>query len=265
MSGSSACIDCSANTYELSTGSTMCDPCPTCSGHGTCSDGPTGNGSCICDSGFSGMNCENGPTTTTVTTTTLDVTTTTFDVTTTTLPEGLCSDAPATGCREAGVVQFSLLNAEARSRMQWKWTKGDEVAIDALGQPSADTSFALCIYDTTSSAATLAATLYVGSGSNWMDKSPNGWSYSDTDGTQAGVRKLSLKVGPTGKSKVLLAAKGAGIPLPGAFSSDSYFDQDPSVVVQLRKIGGSGGDTCWTSSLTSSSVNSATTFKATMK
>src|SRR5690242_18924750 len=47
---------CPANTFGAN-----CQPCPSCSGHGTCNAGVTGNGSCTCSGGYSDPNCSTPP------------------------------------------------------------------------------------------------------------------------------------------------------------------------------------------------------------
>jgi len=49
---SSTCSSCSPDYYGM-----QCSLCPSCGSHGTCNDTLSGNGQCVCDSGWSGASC----------------------------------------------------------------------------------------------------------------------------------------------------------------------------------------------------------------
>jgi hypothetical protein len=89
----------------------------------------------------------------------------------------------------------------------------------------------------------LVAEAFVDPNPGWKSKDPKGWSYKDKTGVEDGIVKVTLKTGPAGKSKLLLQGKGASLPLPAPVDGSEFFDQDPSVTVQLVN----DQVTCWTS------------------
>jgi hypothetical protein len=269
-SGQAECTDCGPGTFELQLGSQVCDPCPggqatPCNDNGTCSDGPTGTGTCSCNVGYTGVACENGPPTTTTTSTTNTSTTST------TLLDGPCAAVPLPGCvvaTKAG-LQISTKADPAKSKLKWK-LGGGSLTVDqaTLGDPAATTSWTLCIYDSTLDAPFLAGSVAVApSASLWASSDPKGWKYKDKAGSQEGVTGLSLKTGVAGKSKAQLKAGGSSLPLPAPFDMASYFDQSSTVTVQLVKEGGPGADLCWTSEFDAADTktNAPDKFKATAK
>ena len=68
-----------------------------------------------------------------------------------------CAPAPLAGCRVptvAGAATLRLTDVDpAHRQLSWKWTRGAATAPADLGDPTTDTgtSYALCLYDATSS------------------------------------------------------------------------------------------------------------------
>ncbi len=56
-----------------------------------------------------------------------------------------------------------------------------------------------------------------------------------------GIRRIVLRVGPTGKAKISFKAKGARLPLPTRPDPNHLVSQDPTVTVQLVNNEGQ----CW--------------------
>ena len=159
-----------------------------------------------------------------------------------------CPAAPDVGCRAAELSQLTIRSGTpTQSVLTWKWNIGDSFSQGDLGDPASTTDYLLCVYDSTASVFSLAATLTVPANPAWIDRDPRGWKYSDKLGTFDGVRKVELKPGDSGRTSVKWQAKGASVPLPPAASSTRFFSQDPGVVVQLQKQSGSGPSSCWTS------------------
>ena len=148
----------------------------------------------------------------------------------------------------------------AKSQLKWKLGKGAAVDQAGLGDPTTTTAYTLCVYDETADAATLATSLSVpASATKWQSKDPKGLQYKDKGGTADGVTKIKLKTGVGGKTKAQVQAKGANLPLPTAFSTTEFFDQDTKVRVQLLN---SANQTCWQSDFTTAKKNTDTLFKA---
>jgi len=78
---------------------------------------------------------------------------------------------------------------------------------------------------------------------------------------------LLLKASDSGKAKAQLKAKGIHLALPSAIGGGEYFDQDPSVIVQLLKRSGPGAPVCLTSEFGPGHTikNEETQFKAVAK
>jgi cysteine-rich repeat protein len=130
----------------------------------------------------------------------------------------------------------------------------------SVGNPTVDTSYAVCIYDETANVPALAARIDVPAGAGWQAINPTRFQYKDATGSVNGVQRLRVD-GKTNGSKVQLHAKGSNLPLPGPVATDRYFARDNEVIVQLRNtVGG-----CWHLSLSSEQKNTATEFKAKRK
>jgi hypothetical protein len=166
-------------------------------------------------------------------------------------------------CHQAGKTRLQIADSATpeSDKMIWQWAKGAAFVHGDLGSPDASTTYSLCVYDGLGGSPALATTLEIApNGTRWKNKDPKGWNYKDSAGASAGVKKMLLKPGPAGKTKIKLVAGGTSLPLPGAFSGSEYFDQDPSVVVQLLGEGGA----CWTSTFepAGTKTNAPSGFKA---
>ena len=95
----------------------------------------------------------------------------------------------------------------------------------------------------------------------WSPLGNKGWRYHNPTGNAAGITSVKLIGGNAGKPKVQVKGKGAGLPLPAALSGSEFFDQDPSVIVQLNS---SSPSACWSSTFVASGTtkNTATQFTA---
>ncbi len=172
-----------------------------------------------------------------------------------------CAPEPlSSGCLEAGKASFAVAdNAnDEKDSIKWKWIKGAEVLAEDLGDPNSSTSYALCVYDHSSGAPTLSASLVVPASGLWDDNLPKGVLYKDRTAFASGVTKVNLRTGATGKSKAQLGAKGVNVPMPAAYGPAEMFDADPDVTVQLVNTTGS----CWTSSFSTITKNTSALFKA---
>lgn len=144
--------------------------------------------------------------------------------------------------------------------LQWNWRHGEDFPESVLGAPEVDTAYTLCVYDMEASQPRDAASLEVqSSATRWKSGKGNGLRYRDPSGSSDGIRSLTLKAGRRGQSSIQLSGAGDALPLPGPAGS-AYFDQDPSVLVQLRNSSGA----CWSSEFPRSltSVNQQERFRA---
>jgi len=100
--------------------------------------------------------------------------------------------------------------------------------------------------------------MVIPSGASWQPKGNNGFQYKDKTTVASGVKKLRLRAAAAGKAKVTLQAKGVNIPMPTPVGPSLFFNQDPSVTVQLLNDAG----LCWSSSFAFPAVrNDAGGFK----
>lgn len=173
------------------------------------------------------------------------------------------SPRPSATCFEAAKSKVKFTNDadNNRDKLQWQWKGGDAFDQADLGDPTVSTDYTLCVYDSTGSTSSLATSLFLPAGSSlWRSYTTRGWTYSDRSASLDGVKKLQLRTGVAGKTKVKLNSVGALLPMPTAFSPSKLFDADPSVVLQLV----ADDDRCWTSSFGAAGVqaNTSTVFRA---
>ena len=158
-----------------------------------------------------------------------------------------CGPEPIPGCRvatipgKAGILVLSRLNPE-KNKLQWKYSPGDTTPKSDFGNPLATTSYDLCIFEQNAGDSRLAARYAIpaggtcGSGPCWRESS-GGFKYTDKAHASDGISSVVMKQGlAPGKTKIILAGKGANLPLPVL-----PLVQSPNVVMQLR---GSNG-ICW--------------------
>jgi hypothetical protein len=126
----------------------------------------------------------------------------------------------------------------------WRWTRGDAVTPADVGDPvGGSTEYALCLYDETADAPSLALSLSVPpggtcNGADCWKSTPRKVVYRDRDASRSGVRGLLIKLGAAGKSKAKLKARGSLFPVVAM-----PFAQQNELVAQLVSSDGA----CWES------------------
>jgi hypothetical protein len=180
-------------------------------------------------------------------------------------PTNGCTNAgvplPSENCDIGGRSKLALTDGvqAGADKLRWKWSSGDAIFQDELGTPSIDTTYALCIYDSTDTGPTLVSSIIVAPDPNfWKSNSPNGWRYTDASGSSTGVQKVLIGTGDVGETKISIQARG-DLPLPGALFPDRYFAANPELLVQFASSTG----ICWQSGYgpAGTTVDNATTFK----
>lgn len=168
---------------------------------------------------------------------------------------------PATTCLVAAKSSLTIQDDEidGKDSLKWRWSGGGPVLQGDLGDPSASTTYTLCVSDSTGGVDRLVTQLVVAPGSAWTNEEPEGWSYSDRAGSSSGVTRVSLRAAAEGKARAEVRARGVALPMPEAHSASELFDQDTRVTVQLFS---SAGPTCWTSEFTTAKRNTAAAFSA---
>jgi len=165
-------------------------------------------------------------------------------------PTPLCLATPRAGCAQADGSLFSLKNPFGAATQLIFKLKRASISLAQLGDPTATTEYALCVYDETGQQPQNVTTLNISAGGfcntapcwKGLGSSPlKGYRYRDRDGRDSGVEKILIKAGRPGKDKVLLKARGAAVPVPAPASSSSFLNQDDLVTVQLVNDAGF----CW--------------------
>jgi hypothetical protein len=180
----------------------------------------------------------------------------------------LCGATPRSVCRDAAHGALSIKNSGNTKKLLWKWSRGD-AGIGEFGDPTTATSYAFCVYDSTSQTPALALSIDLAPGGDCESRpcwsamgSTNsfGFRYADSAAMQHGVKKLQLRGGKPGKDKILAKASGGALMLPAAVSPAQYFAQQDDVTLQL--VNDAGG--CWQSVFSAADVivNQAIGYKA---
>lgn len=135
----------------------------------------------------------------------------------------------------------------------WKWVSSGTVAPGDFGDPTATTTYVLCVYDQTGllMTATAPAGGTCAGRPCWIATS-TGTKYANKTLVPDGLKQVSLTAGPVGEAKIVIAGKGANLPAP-------TLPLAPPVQVQLRREDAS---TCWDATYPNGLPNTATTFKA---
>jgi hypothetical protein len=170
-------------------------------------------------------------------------------------PRG-CDLAPRTGCTTpaagAATLAIRVGGRGARDRLDWRW-RSSAGAAAVFGDPTAATTYSLCVYDGQSrlvASAIAPAGGTCGTKPCWST-TDSGFEYADTRRAATGVRTLALASG-SGETSFAVASRGVRLGVP-ALPVDTL-----PVVVQLANDG-----TCWTSSFTSAKKHSDSLLKAT--
>jgi uncharacterized delta-60 repeat protein len=174
------------------------------------------------------------------------------------LDGGLCPPYGTTsGCKTTLPLGSRLqLKARAgdptRSKLTWKWKKGDTTTLAELGAPMTTDDYTLCGYDASSSpAGAMLFELTAPPGSGWRTLGTTGFTYKDRTGASDGVISLKAKSGVAPRALAQVKAKGANLVLP-------TLALPMPVVTQLRLSNG----TCFAASFSTFTRNDASSFSA---
>jgi Bacterial Ig domain len=177
--------------------------------------------------------------------------------------DSLCGDAPRSGCKRPTVARGALLTIKERpgdpskTRLMWKWGKGQATAKAEFGIPTSTTDYALCIYDGNDELLIGARAPRDGtcrtneSRPCWKENS-KGYRYVDRDLTPDGLQQMQLKAGPEGKAQIVVKGRGNNLQAPPLSVM--------TLPVRVQTV--NGGGACWEATFTSTSQNTTTSFKA---
>jgi len=134
----------------------------------------------------------------------------------------ICPVTPQAGCREPtialkGTLRLKDKTPDASDSLGWKWLRGEETLLAALGAPLVSTSYRVCVWDgasTTLLGAEIPAGGSCGANPCWKDLGADGFKYVDKAATRDGIQKVILKPGVAGAAKVIVKGKGTGLEMP---------------------------------------------------
>ena len=167
-----------------------------------------------------------------------------------------CGPAPLAGCKQPVVADKALLLLKSKGgdgdKLLWKWINGEATVAADFGDPSATTTYTLCVYDETGGTPGLKLTAVVPPGGAWAPIG-KGFKYKDPAATNDGIKIVLLKFGASGKAKIAVKGHGANLATPAL-----PLTQDQHVIVQLKNSIG----VCWEARYSSPATkNEAAQFK----
>jgi len=132
-----------------------------------------------------------------------------------------CVAAPRTDCRASLAPTKSKLDVRdgepsLRDSLGWTWSKGAATTRTELGDPTASSDVALCVFDPVVGVllqARVPAGGLCGGKPCWRADA-KGFRYTDAAGSAGGITKLQLVAGTAGKAKALVRGKGAELDVP---------------------------------------------------
>lgn len=133
-----------------------------------------------------------------------------------------CPSVALAGCKTTvapGASNLSLTDTVPDDKDAWSWTwRGAATEKDDFGNPATTGDYRLCLYDESNgssllSGAILRATNSCDSQPCWKSEAL-GFTYRDPVGYRFGITSLKLKAGVSGKAKIVVKGRGAGLPLP---------------------------------------------------
>ncbi|RMF23109.1 MAG: hypothetical protein D6760_06060 [Deltaproteobacteria bacterium] len=155
------------------------------------------------------------------------------------------------------IVDDSLRDARDRLSLKGRFLAGD------VGDPTVDTDYAVCLFDTVAGTPSLTAQVDLPAVSQWT-AGRSSFRYKATasvaDATN-GIRAARIGQRADGKGRFGLAGKGAALALPGPVDSSRYLSIDPGAIMEIHNSDGG----CWSAAFYRWLYNDADRFKAKVK
>lgn len=130
--------------------------------------------------------------------------------------------------------------ADSRDRV---FLRGRTGSSSLVGDPTADTDYALCIWDMQSGTPILSSQIDVPAGPGWRAFSSAGsFRYDDPAGTNGGIERIRIRRNRDGLTKFFVRGSGASLSWPGPADATRRFSQEPEVIVELENDTPGG---CW--------------------
>ena len=173
--------------------------------------------------------------------------------------------SPVANCRRPTLpLKSSLIVKDdldhAKDILVWQWTKGEATTFADFGDPTTDTSYALCVYDRSGPGGTahLLSTGVAPPGGLcrgrpcWKPVGVGlGYNYSDSLRANEGMNKIVLRTGTAGLAKLTAKAGGVQLATPAPPFTGT-------VTVQLQAENG----TCWEADFSTPTMNAVGVYKA---
>ena len=132
----------------------------------------------------------------------------------------VCTIGPRPGCKASTVPAKSRLlirsdAAHANFNFLWKWKKGEDTALPALGSPHLFDAYTLCIFDVSTPTPALLFRAAVppggtcGSGPCWSTHGASGFVYKNKSSAPEGLTNLKVVAGSGGRAQALVKGRGA--------------------------------------------------------
>ena len=138
-----------------------------------------------------------------------------------------------------GAAQVILKNRDDDNSdsLLWKWNKGAMTLKAEFGDPVNSHAYELCIYDGSGLIATASAPANgtCGAAACWKETG-SGFKYKDKELSPDGLKKMVLKEGADGRSRIIVQGTGVDLDMPNLATLTS-----PLTVQLLR----SGSSICW--------------------
>ncbi len=175
-----------------------------------------------------------------------------------------CPASPLVSCKApaASKAQLHIKDkgpADKRA-LKFKWGKGAMTTLADIGDPLvSDPVYSVCVYDSSGAGdALLRAGVPPGGTCSgkacWREQPGKGFKYKDKAGSAGGVQQLQLRAGDTGKAKLQVKGKGAGLVLP-------MLPLTGAVTAQLHVDEGVRHE-CWSATFSTSLKNDPEQYKA---
>ena len=137
---------------------------------------------------------------------------------------GQCVVAPRTGCLRSRLPSRTTLllrntSGSDNDAVTWKWQRGQAITLAALGDPTQQNPYALCIYDETAAAPVLLFSAVAQNVSCpdlacWTAR-PKGFLYHSANGDGHGLTEIDLRARRDGRARALVKGKGPFLMLNG--------------------------------------------------
>ena len=152
----------------------------------------------------------------------------------------------------AGPVDVHLRRGikESRDRLVWKWRDGGQGDLAQFGNPTTNTSYALCVYAGSAQARVMRAD--APAGPPWTARANRGYRYIDKSRTPDGLSRIVLR-GTSSRNRAQLVVRGVG--------SDLVMPTLPLQLPVLVQVVTSDGPKCWEATYSSPKKNNDKQFR----